>query len=267
MVHVGVQPPPQPPEQAREAEGHADGVGDDREQHVGQPRVVRRAVAADRRVDAHDVDAVAVAAVVLCTREIPQAVRGRRGHEDVEREEDPIRSPGEDLVPPRPIHARVADRESDRDQEDEDDGEQGHEEKLVEVVEISEALRFGETDEAQIHDGSKLQGLFEDGGEAHLRERPRDAARDLVRRDDDLCFRHDVLLHGPSRRLLVVGALRVAAGGFSVFVIFVMLLELCLRDIFDCLALDDFANRVDPVTQNGEDAKLSHHDADGRDDK
>jgi hypothetical protein len=50
-----------------------------------------------------------------------------------------------------------------------------------------------------------------------------------------------------------------------------MLLELFPPDYFDCIALDaavnDIANRVDPVTQNGKEAKLSHHDADGRDDK
>ena len=65
--------------------------------------------------------------------------------------------------------------------------------------------------------------------------------------------------------------MRVAAGALSVFIMFVILLKLFPQDHFGCIALDtavnDSANCFDPVTQNGEDAKLSHHDADGRDDK
>ena len=123
----------QSPQHDREPERHADGIDDYGYHDVRKPGVIRRARAADRRVNEHDLDVlVPVVGLVVRpgasvpgvrgAREISKAIGGCGGDEAIERKEDPVCSSREDLGSPRPIHARAAQRADCRDHEDDDDG-------------------------------------------------------------------------------------------------------------------------------------------------
>ena len=199
-----VEPVPEPPEHHRERRGDAHGVDEHGTEHVGQPGGVGRAPAADAGVHAeHVVRPGPAVALVGRAREVAEAVARRAGHEDVEREHDPVAPLVEHARALVRGHVGHAQRADQTDEEDEDEGHERREEQLVEVGDVAEALALRERDEAQVDDGAELEHVLEDLGEVDLGQRPRQRRRDLVRRDDDLQLRHDAAAR---RVLLLLGA-------------------------------------------------------------